>query len=259
MAGKRNRKLTRTNENMEMSTNTTCKAKCNTGLDLSPLKNPETQKDLLMIFGPIFKQMQDNFKEILEQYQIELSLRDEKIKGLEATIDMLKTNQMVNTVKLDTLEQSQRMNNLIIHGISENEEEHTSDLVIKTIKEELDINLEKEDIDDSYHIGKSETSYKSGTPILVKFTKRNVRSQIYKAKFKLRSRKNSIYINEDLTKKNSELYTKVRALRKEGIILKTWTQNAKIYCITKENEKPITIQSDQDIVNLRENIQQTKF
>ena len=73
-------------------------------------------------------------------------------------------------------------------------------------------------------------------PILVKFKAIEHRQQVFRAKSKLEDRKKDMYINEDLSKKKSELYKKVRQLRKDGFIWKSWTMNSEIYITTNEED-----------------------
>ena len=73
-------------------------------------------------------------------------------------------------------------------------------------------------------------------PIIAKFVRRDVKTQLMRNKKKLReheSRKN-VYVNEDLTPFRSKL---VRELRKDETIKSVWTIDGKIFCTQDERGK----------------------
>ena len=65
-----------------------------------------------------------------------------------------------------------------------NENENTDDIVLKTISEELDIEIEENDLDRTHRIGSR--NRKEGKPraIIVKFTRYAVRNKVYSNKKK---------------------------------------------------------------------------
>ena len=78
--------------------------------------------------------------------------KPEKIKGLEETTDIL-TEKKSLTSGVDELEQYSRRNCLLLHDVQENENENIDDIVLKTMSEELDIEIEKNDQDTTHRTG----------------------------------------------------------------------------------------------------------
>ena len=63
----------------------------------------------------------------------------ENIKELEETIDILTEKKKCLTSDVDELEQYSRRNCLLLHGVQENENENTDDIVLRIMSEELNI------------------------------------------------------------------------------------------------------------------------
>ena len=67
--------------------------------------------------------------------------KNEKIKELEETTDILTEKNKSLTSGVDELEQYSRRNCLLLHDVQENENENIDDIVLKTMSEELDIEI----------------------------------------------------------------------------------------------------------------------
>ena len=86
--------------------------------------------------------------------------------------------------KIDRQEQySRRQNCILIHGIAENKEENTDQEAIDFINDNLDIKIDQIDID---------KSKKKARPIIVKFTRYNVRGKVFREKRKFKVTRKSI-------------------------------------------------------------------
>ena len=57
------------------------------------------------------------------------------------------------TSDVDDLEQYSRRNCLLLHRVQENENENANDIVLKTMSEELDIEIKANDLDRTHRIG----------------------------------------------------------------------------------------------------------
>ena len=73
----------------------------------------------------------------------------------------------VNSLKL---EQYSRRHCILIHGIAENKDENTDQQAIDFINDNLDIKIDKIDID-SHKIGRYDKAKKIAKPIIVKFAR----------------------------------------------------------------------------------------
>ena len=66
--------------------------------------------------------------------------------------------------------------------------------------------------------------------VIVKFTKRKKKIMILNKAKQLKG--TNIFLNEHLTKKNSDIFRMTRTLRKEGRISNTWTRDCKVFIRT---------------------------
>ena len=84
---------------------------------------------------------------------------------------------------VDELEQCSSRNCLFLHGVRELERENTNDVIIKTVKEEMDIDIQEKDLDQTHRVGNPKVC-KDGKPrpIIIKSACYNVRSTVYENK-----------------------------------------------------------------------------
>ena len=88
--------------------------------------------------------------------------------------------------KIDRQEQYSRRNYVLIHGIAENKEENTEQQAIDFINDNLDIKIDKINIDTSHRIGRYDKVKKKARPIIAKFARYNVRGRVFHEKRKLK-------------------------------------------------------------------------
>ena len=124
----------------------------------------------------------------------------------------------------DSFEQYSRRNSVRISGYLESFGESTDDIVLSIVRD-LHVEIIKSDIDRSHRVskptpqrpGRSSTQDKPRPRvILVKFAKYNARQQLYEMRKDLRNSENEtmkkLFVNEDLTKKRSQLLYDARCL-----------------------------------------------
>ena len=99
---------------------------------------------------------------------------------------------------VDELEQCSSRNCLFLHGVRELERENTNDVIMKTVKEEMDIDIQEKDLDQTHRVGNPKVC-KDGKPrpIIIKSACYNVRSTVYENKKKLKGK--NCLITEILT------------------------------------------------------------
>lgn len=137
------------------------------------------------------------------------------------------------------LEKSIKKRNLVFLGLKEevNRKADLKALVISTIKEYLNINVNDHDIEDAYRIGGKTNNTR---PVLVSFSNLNVKNSIFTKRTSLK--KTNIFINMDLYKedylKRKELAMKVKEHKAEDRNAKI-IQN-KIQIINEGKKKPQT-------------------
>ena len=84
-----------------------------------------------------------------------------------------------------------------MHGVQENDNKNTDDIVLKTMAEELDIEIEENDLNRTHRFGTR--NRKNGQPraAITKFTRYTVRNKIYSNQKNLKRKKT--LISENLT------------------------------------------------------------
>ena len=118
------------------------------------------------------------------------------INGLQNEVSSLKERTDLLEKKSGDSEQYSCRNCLLVHGVEEQEQENTDNIVLNVIKENLDIKLLVKDLDRSHRIGKSNSKSKR-RPVIVKFISYNKRREIFNNKKRLKS--TGVSITESLT------------------------------------------------------------
>src|SRR6218665_531759 len=188
---------------------------------------------------------------------------DERINALEEENKIMRSH-------LDHLDVYSRSENLVFHGLPESSmseaasgsteatsqiqaptESHsqTEEVIINLCKESLDIELTPMDISTAHRLprGKKDKT----RPIIVRFSSRRVRDKIYYARRKLRDQSSSspVFINENLTKRNGEIFSEARRLLRSKKIAGTWTTGGMVYVkrTMSVGEKPMKIGSLEEL------------
>ena len=133
-----------------------------------------------------------------------------------------------NKLKIDVgdLQQYSRRTNILIHGIKEEKEESTDDLVLNVVNDSLEIaDITVKDISRSHRLGKKKDG--KTRPIIARFTSYRSKQAIYKTKRKLKGK--GIVITENLTKERYDLYQKCQTRFGKD---KCWTIDGNIHLLT---------------------------
>ena len=106
---------------------------------------------------------------------------------------------MIKKMEVQGSQQAQysRRNCLLFHGIKEEKGEETDNIIINTVKEEMNIEILPNDLDRSHCIGNPKTKKKE-RQIIVKSARYSLRHNIFKNKKLLKGK--SVSITESLTK-----------------------------------------------------------
>lgn len=190
-----------------------------------------------------------------------------KVTSLSNTVD--ETDRYVKALELrvlelekktDVTEQEKKMNNVIISGIdlrnfsnvtsSENNEqsESTRSKVVE-LASKINSTITEYDIVSIFPLPKGKFAKADSPPrTVIKFRNHEAQQNFYSARFKLKEANRDIYINEDLTKMNSELYKTARSLKREDKIEGVWTKDCCI--LVKKGGKTIRIRNESDLGKL---------
>ena len=168
-------------------------------------------------------------------------------------------------VNLDNLEQCSRKNSLEFHGIPD-EVNMSTDQVVCKIAQAIGVETQENDIEISHRIGRK----RGDKPVLAKFVSHKVKSRIYKARTNLTAisvqslfpgpsisvvsettvRPKGIYINENLTPYRKEMMSLAVEKRHDGKINKVWTLDGKIFIKTTPTGNPRLMFSLEDVKEL---------
>ena len=144
--------------------------------------------------------------EKFEEYEADGKKKEKEIVELQEDLTSLKEKFFQVDKTLDRQEQYSRRNCLLVHGLEEKNNEDTDQEIINIIKNDLAEEITIHDIDRTHRLGKRKLDNNVPRPIIVKFTRHNVRNRIFKTKKKLKGK--TVSITESLTK------TKVVELKK---------------------------------------------
>ena len=155
-----------------------------------------------------------------------------KKKSLQNEVSFLKERIDLLEKKSDDSEQYSRRNCLLVHGVEEQEQENTDNIVLNVIKEHLDIELSVKVFDRSHRIGKSNSKSKR-RPIIVKFISYNDRRTIFNNKKRLKG--TGISITESLT---AEKMRQLKSARDQFGFNNVWSIDGRIMYKDSTTTKP---------------------
>ena len=124
---------------------------------------------------------------------------------------------------LDRQEQYSRRNCLLVHGVEEKNNEDTDQEIINIVKNDLGEEITIHDIDRTHCLGKWKLDDNVSRPIIVKFTRYNVRNRVFKTKTKLKGK--TVSITESVTKRR---VVELKKAREMYGFKNVWSQGGKI-------------------------------
>ena len=171
---------------------------------------------------------------------------NKKCSELEERVSELESQNAARKAENDDLEQYGRRNILRVSGIPENESEDT-DLIVMQVADKLGVSISPYEIDRSHRVGKTvkphvgQTSTRKSRDIIVKFATYNARNRLFQERKTLRETADedlkNIFLNEDLTKRRSEILFEARKLRRSGKIKAAYSSDGKITVRDKKDKK----------------------
>ena len=149
--------------------------------------------------------------------------------------------------KVDDMEQNNKMSNLRIACLGEEEDEDVQCKVID-LADKLKTKLDPKDIADVRRMGPRRIG--KTRDILVKFASRSKRDTMYKNRKMLPHTTTPVFVNEDLTQRRSQLFYDARRLKKQGRLFGAWSQQGNILIKVKEQSQPKAVADYNDIMIL---------
>ena len=173
-----------------------------------------------------------------DDYERERWEKDKIIKELKSKVSHF--NISVNNLEnqLDCQEQYYRINCILIHGITETQDENTEDISLSTIYEHLELELTEKEIDHNHRIGNPKPGNKKPRPIIAKFARYNTRRKVFVNKKSLKN--TGISITDSLTKHRMKFFKKAK---NEFGFNNVWTVDGRI-CYYDEVAKKVKVYFD---------------
>ena len=161
-------------------------------------ENTEYRERISELEKQVFNLNEENEKMKGDMHELKCSNEklEEKNTSLQSQVDNLQSEVELRSMVLEDLQQYSRRNCVLVTGVPEEKDENTDELIKHLSTDKLEVPLADEDIDRSHRVGKPKTKGKARA-IIVKFTRHNKKTQIIKARRKLRG--SNIGIQEQLT------------------------------------------------------------
>lgn len=209
---------------------------------------------------PLKKGMKQEIAEIKKTVQYISDSFDEQriqIKNLTAEVKKAREEnhllkQRIDTleIKMNTQEEKERENNVIISGVPKQEETNTTQTVLRIVNS-LNLDISPNCIIESYRLGKNENA-----PILMRLSEKHTKMKIIKKSRELRGLNasscnlqgnNKIYFNEDLTLQSQTLFKKAREYKRNNNFHSVYSFNGKIYLKKHNTDEPVRVRTENDL------------
>lgn len=177
---------------------------------------------------------------------------------LNVQLKEMKKEVSNSSLQLDYIERNLKSRNVEITGVPFMKNENVVDVAMKVMKK-VDPLLCEEDIESARLLVKKDNKNEViKSSILVRFKNINKRNYIYSSKKNLAKAKISslddgiknVYINENLTPKNKQLFYLANCYRKTNNWRFLWTTNGTVYLRKKEGSDTVTVRNISDLDNL---------
>ena len=221
------------------------------------------------IKGKILPDLELSIREMLKESMMELVVKtlQSEIKPIVDKLKFLTEENRTLQLRVDQLETQMRSGNLVFHGVPESSyaeaasvaskdgggqrpssRQDTVKAVIECCRKKLDLEISERDITAGFRVPGLKNAPR---PIVVTFASRLVRDRIYELRRLLRKQDTAqrVYINEHLTKKNADIFSKGRKLFKEKRIASIWTWNGAVFVRRAESDRPTRVLSLEEVEN----------
>lgn len=180
-------------------------------------------------------------KEIFEGPRQQINQNTYRITSLEEQVANL-------THELDDLKQYSRRDSIRITNPAwkETTGENTDQMVLDFIANDLGIrNFSSRLISRSHRAGRPKEDG-SPRPVLVKFVGYRAREEVFKARKRL---PRGIYINEDLTHANNQLYALARQMKKDNDLEDTWVYDGRVFIKPLGSQRGTLVRTMEELYN----------
>ncbi len=204
--------------------------------------------ELITEFSARLDQRFDQLNARIATMSADLASRDKRIADLHDENNRLKADMSALQLKNDELEGYSRRDNLILTGIpattaevagANNSSDSSSTLVKKVIdvvNHGMNLQLKPEDISTAHRLpsrnsGSSQPGSVSTSAVIVRFVRRCVRDDVFRAKRALKTANLGfrLFVNEDLSPHTQKIFHGARFKLRNKLVQGAWTMNGKVY------------------------------
>ena len=196
----------------------------------------------------------------------ENATQSKELRTLSANSTKIEKKAETEDIKLDSIDQYSRRQNLEFHGVPQTSDENVVDIVVKIVKV-LGVDINQNDISTAHRLpqkpnlnprGKSE-ELPPPLGIIACFINRDLRNFIYHKHAAAKDIANKdfpaagmqrLYINKNLTQSCKHLLWQMKQAARTRDYSYIWTRNGKIFVRKDENSDSVLITSESDLRNL---------
>lgn len=176
--------------------------------------------------------------------------KDKKIHELERRVDDLEQYSRREEVIISGLKTTHRTYARVASGETTTEDAPQGEMQsleqqVVSFLQSKDINIKQETISVCHTL----PSRTDEPTIVIRFTSRKMKVDLLTQARKLKGTK--VYINEHLTKKNADIAREARFLKKQKLIVATWTRNGNIWIKAGERSQAKIIKDKKELDEFR--------
>ena len=226
--------------------------------------NPISDKikeELTNIIDEKFRIFNDNIKTQLEYFRKDfidlIGIKTEEILNLQSEVALLKKKISTLEDNIDGSDAYERRDTIIISGDipPENRGENYVELIRKTLKDKLKLELSSTDISTVHRLGKRPQTQGTKRNIIMKLCRRDIKRDIIIASRNQDRNSNRIFVNESLTPQRNTIFHTLRKIKRDhpNIISGCSTFDGKVIAFTKPSPTaPRTARDIRHVINNRE-------
>lgn len=188
---------------------------------------------------PDFLKFKENIQKSVQKLSERLHLAETRCKTLEDQNKSLK-EKVEKLEEKSSLKNREEVRNILrFSGVPEQEEdnEDTKETVAELIKAKMKLRVKTQDIDVVQRLGVQKTDQERPRTLQVKFNNTWTRRAVYQARVQLQNVEDRIYVNEILTKENSNIYFESRQMKKKKLIHSCWTWMGDVFVKKHKNSE----------------------
>ena len=188
----------------------------------------------------------------------------QEIRKLNQCTNDLKKQRNNEELKVDELEQYDRIQNLIFEGVPQFQNDNVTEIIL-SLASKLDVNLTANDISIAHRLpvkrprlnSESNVTDRRHPGIIVRFISRQKRNDMYLNRMKAKDISdfpvqgmNKLYVNENLTQLRKRLFWLAKQKAKELDYNFIWTSNGQIIIREDKKADSLPIRTEYDLDNL---------